>query len=250
MPDIPGFGGMDSFYKIGQKATLDNYADYMAAFIKMRYKRKRVTIIGISFGFLVATRMFQKYPELTNKVDMLISAVGFMRYDDFLFSKARYRFYRFTPLLFKNPVGATMFRYLGLNSLVLRAVYARTSNAKHKFNEYAGNELLFNAMMEMEIKLWQQNDVRTYMQTAIELLKVDNCKVQVDLPVWHVYTKHDHFFDNAVIEQQMKVVFREFHGAVINIQTHAPSILASKKASAMMIPNILRQELRGTRAPK
>ena len=29
MPDYPGFGGMDSFYKIKQKPTLDNYADYM-----------------------------------------------------------------------------------------------------------------------------------------------------------------------------------------------------------------------------
>lgn len=243
MPDIPGFGGMDSFYKIGQKATLDNYADYLAAFIKMRYKRKRVSIVGISFGFLIATRMLQRYPELADKVDFLVSAVGFMRSDDFLFSKARYRFYRYTPLLFKNTIGATIFRYLGLNSVVLRAVYARTNNAKHKFNEYAGNEVLLHAMMDMEVRLWQQNDVRTYMQTTIELLSVDNCKVQVDLPVWHVYTKHDHFFDNAIIEQQMRVVFREFHGEPINIKTHAPSILADKKASAIMIPPLLRKAL-------
>ncbi len=37
MPDLPGFGGMDSFYKIGEKPTIDNYADYVAAFIKMEY---------------------------------------------------------------------------------------------------------------------------------------------------------------------------------------------------------------------
>src|SRR3712207_1180020 len=33
MPDLPGFGGMDSFYKIGKKPTIDNLADYVAAFI-------------------------------------------------------------------------------------------------------------------------------------------------------------------------------------------------------------------------
>lgn len=247
MPDIPGFGGMDSFYKIGQKATLDNYADYLAAFIKMRYSRRRVSIVGISFGFLIATRMFQRYPELTKRVDLLVSAVGFMRSDDFLFSKARYRFYRYTPLLFTNPVGAFIFRYVGLNSMVLRTVYSKTHNAKNKFNEYANNPELWNMMMDMEVRLWQKNDVRTYMKTTQELLTVDNCKVQVNLPVWHVYTKHDHFFDNSIIEQQMRVVFSDFHGAPINIKTHAPSILADKKASAVMIPKVLRKALQKPR---
>jgi pimeloyl-ACP methyl ester carboxylesterase len=51
MPDLPGFGGMDSFYKIGEKPTLDNYADYLASIIKLRYKRRRVTIVGMSFAF-------------------------------------------------------------------------------------------------------------------------------------------------------------------------------------------------------
>ena len=35
VPDLPGFGGMDSFYKIGEKPTLDNLADYLATFIKL-----------------------------------------------------------------------------------------------------------------------------------------------------------------------------------------------------------------------
>src|ERR1700741_1092962 len=64
MPDLPGFGGMDSFYRIGQKPTIDNLADYLAAFIKMHYKKRKFTIAGLSFGFLVATRMLQRYPEM------------------------------------------------------------------------------------------------------------------------------------------------------------------------------------------
>src|ERR1044072_6623658 len=73
MPDLPGFGGMDSFYKIGEEATLDNLADYLAAFVKMRYKRRRVTIAGMSLGFVIVTRMLQRYPDLTKKVDMVVS---------------------------------------------------------------------------------------------------------------------------------------------------------------------------------
>jgi len=246
MPDLPGFGGMDSFYKIGQKATIDSYADYMAAFIKMRYKRRRVTILGISFGFVVATRMLQRYPELTKRVDLLISAVGFMHRDDFLFTKTRWRFYRYSAGLLAIPPLPTVFRYVGLNRFVLKAAYSRTHNAKHKFQEVAGEADKFQEMMDLEVKLWQCNDVRSYMKTTTEFLTVDNCKQPVDLPVWHVCTKHDFYFDNDIVEQHMRVVFNDFHKSYINIKTHAPSILADKKASAVMLPPALRRKLRET----
>jgi pimeloyl-ACP methyl ester carboxylesterase len=77
MPDLPGFGGMQSLYKIGEKPDVDTLADYLAAFVKLRYKRRRVTIAGLSFGFVVATRMLQRYPDLVKKVDLLISVAGF-----------------------------------------------------------------------------------------------------------------------------------------------------------------------------
>ncbi len=38
MPDLPGFGDMDSFYKINRRPDIDAFADYLAAFIKLRYK--------------------------------------------------------------------------------------------------------------------------------------------------------------------------------------------------------------------
>src|SRR5947209_2583125 len=42
MPDLPGMGGMDSLYKIGRPANLDNLADYLASFIKLRFNRKTI----------------------------------------------------------------------------------------------------------------------------------------------------------------------------------------------------------------
>src|SRR3989344_2022937 len=73
VPDLPGFGGMDSFYKIGEKPTLDNFADYLASFIKLRYKNKRFVVAGYSLGVVIITRMLQKYPELSKKVEMVVS---------------------------------------------------------------------------------------------------------------------------------------------------------------------------------
>lgn len=246
MPDIPGFGGMDSFYSIGQNAGLDNYADYMAAFIKMRYKRKRVTIVAISFGFLVATRMLQRYPELSKKVDFLVSASGFMRHDDFLFSKRRYLTYKYIAKTMSIPPMPFLFRYLALNATVLRLAYAKTSNAKHKFDQADGDKATFDKMMDIEIDLWQINDVRSYMRTSVELLMVDNCKKQVDLPVWHIYTKNDHFFDHTVVEQHMRVVFSDFIGVPIKLKSHTVSVLADKAEASGLVPPKLKRALRQT----
>jgi pimeloyl-ACP methyl ester carboxylesterase len=249
MPDLPGFGGMQSFFSIGRQATLNDYADYLAAFVKMRYKRRSVTIVGISFGFIVAARMLQRYPELCSKVDFLISAAGFMRSDDFLFSKTRYRFYLTAAKLCRIGPMPWIVRYTLLSEPVLRIAYARTHNAKHKFKQADGDSDTFERMMKREIELWHNNDVRTYLQTTIELLTVDNCGRKVALPVWHVHTPNDNYFDNAIVEQHMRVVFDAYHGVEIATSAHTPSVIANKAEAAAMIPKTLRDMFKKSRSP-
>jgi pimeloyl-ACP methyl ester carboxylesterase len=246
MPDLPGFGGMDSFYKIGKKPTIDNLADYLTAFIKLRYKRKKVIIAGMSFGFVVATRMLQRSPELAKKVTLLVSIVGFAHKDDFTFSKPRYYGYLTATKAMSHRPFSTFFRYVALNQHVLRAVYARTNNAKHKFKHVQTKEE-FDHLMDVEVGLWHGNDVRTYMFTSTEFLNLDNCTKQVDLPVWHVAAKSDHFFDNHLVEQHMRVIFRDFHRIEVDLTTHAPSVIADEKMAAPMIPDKLRRVLMATK---
>jgi len=131
--DLPGLGGMDSFYTIGKKPTLDNFADYLAAFIKMRYKNKRVVVVGMSLGFAIVTRMLQRYPELKKNVSMLVSLVGLVHGDDFKIPPMLYFFFRSLATVMKFRVPALFFRYVCLNSWTLRTAYHRTPNAKHKF---------------------------------------------------------------------------------------------------------------------
>ena len=243
MPDLPGFGGMDSFYKIGKKPTIDNLADYLAAFIKLRYKRKKVILAGMSFGFVVATRMLQRYPELTKKVTMLVSIVGFAHHDDFTFSKPRYLFYlNGTRLMVHRPF-STFFRYVGLNSHVLRTVYARTHNAKDKFANAKTKED-FEALMKVEIGLWQDNDVRTYMLTTTEFLQLDNCQQQIDLPVWHVTAQVDRYFDHRIVEQHLNIIFNDVKLLQTKLDNHAPSVLSTEKMAAPLVPLGLRRALK------
>ncbi len=242
MPDLPGFGGMDSFYTIGKKPTIDNLADYLAAFVKLRYKRRKVIIAGMSFGFVIATRMLQRYPELTKKVTLLVSIVGFAHHDDFIFSKPRYYSYLYATRIMAHRPFSTIFRYVALHPRVLRTAYARTHNAKRKFAQ-AKDKDEFKYLMDVEIGLWHDNEVRTYMFTTAEFLKFDNCGSRVDLPVWHVAAKSDHFFDNHLVEQHMRIIFKDFHRVEVDMTTHAPSVIANEKMAAPFIPPKLRRKL-------
>ena len=175
MPDLPGFGGMDGFQKIGRQPNIDAYADYLAAFVTLQYRRKRVTIIGISFGFVVVTRMLQRYPELANKVDLVVSIVGFMHRDDFLFPPTKRRIYsRLTRLMGTAPV-AFVIRYAALNSFFIRNIYIRLPAGRRRFLEMDPME--FDELMSFEVKLWQANDVKTHWRTTSEFLQLDNCQI-------------------------------------------------------------------------
>lgn len=244
-PDLPGFGGMDSFYKIGDKPTLDNLADYLAAFIKLRYSRKRVTIAGLSFGFVIATRMLQRYPDLVKKVDVLVSVVGFTHHDDFKFSKPRYYTYLMTAKFFSRPLPAKFFKVVVLQPWILRTFYGRTHNAKHKFKDATDKESL-KKLKDIEVGLWHSNEVRTYMSTSVDLLTLNNCQKQIATEVWHISVKADQYFDENMIEQHMKVIFSDFHRTRSNMSQHAPSIIADMKTSAPLFPAKIRKVLSRT----
>lgn len=241
MPDLPGFGGMDSFYKIGEKPDLDTMADYLASFIRMRYKNRRFSIAGFSYGFLVVTRMLQKYPDIAKRVDDVISVVGFTHHEDFLFSKNRKTIYRLFSRSVAGRFSSVLFRNIFLHPQILRTFYAKTPNAKVKFSGLTPEEHAF--LTDFEIHLWRTNDVRTQFATGYEFLYVDNCKERVDLPVWHISVDSDNYFNNAVVEQHLNVIYKEVHICPANIDKHMPLPTADKKEAAQLIPRKIKQML-------
>lgn len=242
MPDLPGFGGMTSLYKIGQDASIDNLAAYLAAFIKLKFRRKKVTIMAMSLGFVVATRMLQRYPELTKNVDLMVSIVGLAHRDDFVFSPPRQRFYRLATAAFSRKWPAWFFQAVFLQPFYLRRAYKHSRFAKEKLAELSGDE--FKRTMDMEIVLWRINDLRTQMKTNNEMFKLDNTQVHVNLPVWHVASKKDRYFDHNRVEEHMRRIFSDFKMAYSKDSNHAPTIIADAKAAAPFVPDELRRELR------
>jgi pimeloyl-ACP methyl ester carboxylesterase len=241
VPDLPGFGGMDSFYKIGEKPDLDTMADYLASVVKLRYRNRRFTVVGISYGFTVVTRMLQRYPEIAKRVDIVLSVVGFAHHEDFVFSHTRMRLYRLGTKAFSGKVMSVLFRNIALHPSVLKTFYGKTYNAKHKYEGKVGDEL--KALNEYEVYLWRVNDLRTHMATSNNFLHLDNCLYRVNLPVWHISVKADNYFDNKVIEQHMRVIFNDFTTYPASIKKHMPSVIAGKKDNAKLVPRQIRQLL-------
>ncbi|GAC1502916.1 MAG: hypothetical protein NVS1B10_07830 [Candidatus Saccharimonadales bacterium] len=196
----------------------------------------------MSFGFVIVTRMLQRYPELNKKINLVISIVGFAHHDDFTFSFLRYHFYLNATRLLSLRVPAFIFRHTALNHLILRTFYGRTHNAKHKFAQAKNPEEL-EKIQQVEVSLWHDNDVRTWAFTSTQFLTFDNCQSRVNLPFWHISAKADHFFNNHLVEQHLRVIFSSYTSAEINLETHAPSVIADEKAAAALVPIKLRRAI-------
>ncbi len=241
MPDLPGFGGMDSYDKIGIKPSIDTLADYLATFVKLKYRKKKVTIVAMSLGFVIAVRMLQRYPELDNRVELLVSLVGFTRHDDTKLSKKLTRSYKVLASVFKHKIPAWLFYNTILHPTIIKTFYAKTPNARKKF-EHLSHEDKKRAL-DFEVVLWRENDVRTYMIMILEMLNLDNCTKQVNVPVHHVYVHKDQYFDTKIVEQHMKVIFSDYSQSEAVLPNHAPSIVATKEEAAPFVPKALRKVL-------
>ena len=235
VPDLPGFGGMDPFYKIGKPADIDSFADYLASFIKLRFRNKRFIIAGYSLAVPIITRMLQKYPELTKRVDMVVSIAGFTHKDDFGFSKKRYFIYRTATKFFSRRLAAGFYKHLILRPIFIRYIYRHLFNAKQKFTRLSGEDL--QRAIEMEVSLWRNNDPRTYMATAVMMFSLELPSLgHIDMPVYHAGVVNDHYFNNVRVEQHMRAIYSDFILGEIKTPTHAPSIVATAKDAEVFVP--------------
>lgn len=242
MPDLPGFGGMDSLYAIGQPATIDNLADWLADFIKANYKTKKVTILGMSLGFVITTRMLQRHPQLVDRIESLVSVVGLANSDDFAFTKKRLFLYELTSKIFAGKLSSALFRAIALQPFVLRRVYHRTFNAKEKF-AHISTKADFDETMNMEIGLWHANDIRTQFKTYTEMFDLDNCRVRVKLPLYHIAVENDRYLDKNRVEEHLMQIFDSVEIFYTDAPNHAPTIIATVEEARGFIPDELKRRI-------
>lgn len=242
-PDLPGFGGMDPFFKIGEKPTLDNMADYLATFIKLRYKKTpSFTIIGVSYGFSVITRMLQRYPEIAKRVDLLISLSGVTNKRDFRWKRRNLMVMHSTAWLVSKKLPAFITKKLFIRSPFIKLLY-RLAERKHpKLKDASGTER--DDRLNFEVQLWRNNDLRTWVYTSTTLLRLNLGGSHVDLPVYHVSIDDDHYFNQVNVESHMRQIYRDFTLIKAKMPAHAPTIQATAKDVAPFVPPKIRALLR------
>ncbi len=243
LPDLPGFGGMDNFYSLGMKPTLDNYADYLASFIKLHYKASdKIVLIGYSMGFLVVTKMLQKYPDLRKRIVETVAVAGFLRGDDFIFTERRKLLYRISSKLVETRLLSFIFRELFLRKWLLSLVYTRTKNAKHKFKNLSRSER--KKMVNMETTLWRINHIPTWCYTTRRMFDADlTAAKQLPIELLSVVVSGDQYFKNDVVEQHFKIAFSKVKTFVVDVDKHGMSVASTGKEVEIFFPK-LRQHLK------
>jgi len=238
--DLPGFGGMESFYKIKERPTVDRLADYMAAFVKLRFKRKQLIIVGIGFGFVIVTRMLQRYPDVAKKVSLVVSINGYAHKDDFRLNSSQRLFYRVGGWLGSRRIPAPSIQLMGLRSSLLRWYYLYWPTNVALLNEM--DEATKQLFLSVKVSSWQRTNLRTHLSTLSESMKLDNCKKPIDIPLWHIPITADNRLDQQLVEQHLKVVYRDYHQNTVDL-SKTSMILLDNKAATQLLPTKLRRAL-------
>lgn len=234
VPDLPGFGGMESFYKIHEKANIETLSDYLASFIKLRYKRKRITLVGCSFGFVVITRMLQKYPELVRKIDLLFAVSSLAHHDDLAVTYGQSILLRSVTRVFSGRLPAQFYRWLYLDTYLsvakLRKQYQKSLGLKRPKSPK------LNLLVGAEIGRRKQSDTRTYMKTFNQVLTLDNCQQRINLNLWHVSGAYDEYLNNKNVEQHFKIIFTGYDHIKLDRKTknHKPVFINSEKVGDLI----------------
>jgi len=229
-PDLPGFGGMTSFYKIGKQPTYDNYADYLYTFLKANRLTEDVWFFSWSFGAQVMTRMFQKYPHTQQWVKTPIAFVGFARGSDFNVS----RWYKTWLFALIYPAstkwGARLLQAVAFNKFTIKFVMTIFSLTKAKMQNDNGN--LRRDMKKMEEYLWTVNDRRTHAATAVMMFHSDLTRYsddKIDLKLHNIITDSDQYFDNRRVKASFEKIYMGYKAYGIDLRVHTPSMIADKQ---------------------
>jgi hypothetical protein len=97
--------------------------------------------------------------------------------------------------------------------------------------------------IDFEIGLWQSNDVRTRMETANGMFTVDLATERIELPVYHVAVQDDRYFNNDMVANHLKAIYKKVYVSHVKAGAHAPTVIADSKAAAAFLPRRIRKLL-------
>ena len=239
MPDLPGFGGMTPFYEIGIKPSFDSYADYLASFIKLRYKGKKITLMAMSYSFSVVIIMLQKYPELKDKINVLISAVGVNDRNNFVFTKFQRVVFWMLFFLCRTPGLTWVMRHIIFRRGLFRLFYRKNHPKMRGFSDQKRNELI-----DFETYLWHANDVKTYGTVMNDLFNVRHNNIKIPMTVNHIGTLNDQWLKDVRVQDRMNELFDRVVVHISPMKNHGSTVIGGEDEAREIIPQTIEKILK------
>jgi hypothetical protein len=180
-------------------------------------------------------------------VYLLCSVVGITHKDDFRLSPKTMFTFRWGAAFFSMRPAAAFLKYFIFRAAFIRLGYAlfepRLVKDNHSKIRDVQDQEEWRRRVNFEIQLWQANDVRTYMEMATAMFKLNLTGQHVDLGVYHIAVDNDRYFDNVRVEQHMRSIYKDFHLFKAKTPTHSVSIIATAEDAAPYIPPPMRRLL-------
>ena len=230
-PDLPGFGGMETLAKANRKQNLDNVADYLAEVLEREIPEGQITLVGLSYGFVVITRMLERQTVIANRSDMAISLMGLVDGQDL----AMRGFKRFgaevVTLLARTPVISVLYSAIVSSRWMLNLMY-RPNHPKMR----ALGRVKRAEFIEFESYLWRCNDLATWGRSLHELFHLSARAAQLPVPLFNIATKHDHWLDIATTEAHLRMEYAFVTTYSSDISNHGGVAYEDEQEAYAMIP--------------
>jgi pimeloyl-ACP methyl ester carboxylesterase len=232
VPDLPGFGGMESYYNIGKTPSLDAYGDYLAAVIKGYLPEDEpLTLIGLSYGFVVITRMLARHPELQPRIDLVISAMGLADGRDIKMGFPTRQAVETLLFIGRLPYLGKVLQAIITNPVTLRLTY-NDRNPKMKTLPKSERP----SYIAFESYLWKCNEMRTYSVAMHELLNYRPPVSHIPLTLHHIETTSDHWLDIKSTVSHLDQIYARVVIHRSKLGNHGGVAYASEAEAKSIIP--------------
>lgn len=236
--DLPGLNDMKSFKSIGYAIDFDNYADYLATFVKLRFKRGKIIMVGKGLGFSIITRMLQKYPEIRKRVTTVASINGYVHHDDFILNNKYADIYRALCHLLSIKTVAHVYSRCISNSHVWNKL--DSINPRYKFLFYG---ILNDKANSSSTRILFRNcDPVTRIKLIEQILELDNCQSRLNIKVLHAYSKSE-LINISVQRQHLQIAYKDYREYEI-----VESSNLQKNNNSIILPKAMRRALANAKA--
>lgn len=245
-PDLPGVGGMDSFFTVNQEFSLNSYADFLYDFFKQQKIKStnKPTIVGMSFGFLVLTRMLQRHPDTHDWFEQVVAIGGFGQQSDFNNKLA----VKITPVIslpLSTRPGAWFLETFIFKKPVLKVLFKIAKligNTKH--NSVSNEDR--KALIDMETSLWVENDARTRFHIYRMFLNTNLVKgaQPIGNHLYNLFIPSDQWVKHDEVQKSMKRLYKKVTKLQLDSTLHAPSVISGEEEIDTMFKEALTKVFR------